>query len=99
MDSAQVAATAKELMAECERLRDEIGRLRQILIDNDIDPDPVAPKREAPSPPDSPSVSLTTPQKVELFRSLFRGRDDVYAARWESPDGRHGYSPVPSVPT
>jgi superfamily II DNA or RNA helicase len=94
MDSAQVAATARELMAECQRLRDEIGRLRQILIDNDIDPDPVAPKRMAAAPAIAPSVSLTTPQKIELFRSLFRGRDDVYAARWESPGGRHGYSPV-----
>lgn len=94
MDSAQVAATARELMAECQRLRDEIGRLRQILIDNDIDPDPVAPKQVATAPAIAPSVSLTTPQKIELFRALFRGRDDVYAARWESPDGRHGYSPV-----
>ncbi len=81
-------------MVECQRLRDEIGRLRQILIDNNIDPDPVAPKRVAAAPAIAPSVSLTTPQKIELFRSLFRGRDDVYAARWESPDGRHGYSPV-----
>ena len=31
--------------------------------------------------------------KIALFRSLFRGREDVYAQRWESPDGRHGYSP------
>lgn len=81
-------------MAECQRLRDEIGRLRQILIDNDIDPDPVARKRVAAAAAMVPSVSLTTPQKIELFRSLFRVRDDVYAARWESPDGRHGYSPV-----
>ena len=95
MDSAHVAATAMELMAECQHLRDEIGRLRQVLIDNDIDPDPIVPKREAPAPSNPPSVNLlTTPQKIELFRSLFRGRDDVYAARWESPDGRHGYSPA-----
>ncbi len=94
MDSAQVATTAQELIAECQRLRDEIGRLRQVLTDNDIDPDPIVPKREAPSPSNPPSVNLTTPQKIELFRSLFCGRDDVYAARWESPDGRHGYSPV-----
>lgn len=94
MDSAQVAATAKELMAECQRLRDEIGRLRHVLIDNDIDPDPIVPKGEAPAPSNLPSVNLTTSQKIELFRSLFRGRDDVYAARWESPDGRHGYSPM-----
>ena len=51
--------SAKELMAECQRLRDEIGRLRQILIDNDVDPDPVSPKRAAPAPSNLPSVSLT----------------------------------------
>lgn len=94
MDSAEVATAARELVAECQRLRDEIGRLRRILIDNDIDPDPIAPKREGSAPSNLPCVQLTTPQKIELFRSLFRGRDDVYDARWESPDGRHGYSPV-----
>jgi hypothetical protein len=86
--------SAKDLLAECQRLRDEIARLRQVLIDNDVDPDPVAKRRVAAAPAIVPSVGLTTPQKIELFRSLFRGRDDVYAARWESPDGRHGYSPV-----
>ena len=86
--------SATELLAECQRLRDEICRLRQILIDNDIDPEPVAPNREASAPSNVPCVQLTTQQKIELFRSLFRGRDDVYAVRWESPDGRHGYSPV-----
>ena len=94
MDSAQIAATVEELIADCQRLRDEIGRLRQVLIDNDIDPDPVAPKQVAASPPSLPRVQLSTEQKISLFRLLFRGRDDVYAARWESPDGRHGYSPV-----
>ena len=72
MDSAQVAAKAKELMTECQHLRDEIGRLRQILIDIDIDPDPVAPKRAAPVPANLPRVSLTTPQKIEVFRSAIR---------------------------
>ena len=43
MDSALVAAAANELKAECERLREETRRLRQIPIDYDIDPDPVAP--------------------------------------------------------
>ncbi len=34
-------------------------------------------------------------QKIALFRSLFRGREDVYARRFESRrTGRHGYQPA-----
>lgn len=33
-------------------------------------------------------------EKIALFRSLFRGREDVYAVRWESKKGRSGYSPA-----
>lgn len=32
--------------------------------------------------------------KIAKFRSLFRGREDVYARRWEKKDGRSGYSPA-----
>ena len=32
--------------------------------------------------------------KIALFRSLFRGREDVYPIRWESTTGRSGYSPA-----
>lgn len=33
--------------------------------------------------------------KVALFRSLFRGRDDVYARRFENRrTGKAGYSPA-----
>lgn len=31
--------------------------------------------------------------KVNLFKSLFRGREDIYAVRWEK-DGRSGYMPA-----
>ena len=33
---------------------------------------------------------------LNLFKSLFRGRDDVYAIRWEK-DGRGGYMPAYKV--
>ena len=34
-------------------------------------------------------------EKVALFRALFRGRDDVYALRWENArTGRKGWSPA-----
>jgi superfamily II DNA or RNA helicase len=34
-----------------------------------------------------------SPLHIELFMSLFRGRSDVYARRWEK-EGRSGYSPA-----
>ena len=33
-------------------------------------------------------------QKIALFRSLFRGREDVYPRRFESRTGRSGYAPA-----
>lgn len=33
-------------------------------------------------------------QKIDLFMSLFRGRSDVYAKKWQSKKGASGYSPV-----
>ena len=39
--------------------------------------------------------NLSSPQnKIDLFMSLFRGREDAYAKRWQSKDGRAGYAPV-----
>ena len=33
-------------------------------------------------------------RRIALFRSLFRGREDVYALRWDNDDGWHGYMPA-----
>jgi hypothetical protein len=33
-------------------------------------------------------------RRIALFRSLFRGREDVYARRWENRKGESGYSPA-----
>ncbi len=41
------------------------------------------------------SSSLSTTDKIHLFRSLFRGREDVYAVRFTSSrTGRSGYVPA-----
>jgi len=41
------------------------------------------------------STSLSTAEKVALFRRLFRGRADVYPVRWESKtSGKSGYAPA-----
>ena len=40
-------------------------------------------------------MSITN-QNIELYKSLFRGRDDIYAVRWER-DGKSGYMPAYEV--
>lgn len=76
-----------DLAGRCEQLEREIERLRSLLNQHGIAIPGIATK-----PLPAPS-SLKAPEKVALFRSLFRGREDVYAQRWESPDSRVGYSP------
>jgi hypothetical protein len=44
---------------------------------------------------DSPPIDRQSPAqaKIRLFRSLFRGREDIYARRFESRrTGKHGYA-------
>ncbi len=83
-----------ELALELERLRAENARLIALLEAKGIDwraPKPT-PATVAVTKPES--SSLTTEQKVALFRRLFRGRTDVYPLRWESAKGKSGYSPA-----
>jgi superfamily II DNA or RNA helicase len=41
------------------------------------------------------TMGSSTADKVTLFRSLFRGRTDVFPHRWDNPKtGKSGYSPV-----
>ena len=88
--------------AECERLRKENASLRTLLGDNDGRrgaPPNVSPNVPGPADKTSGRSNLITNSshpnlKVSLFRSLFRGREDVYAIRWEGKGGKTGYSPA-----
>ena len=80
------------------RLREENARLRRLLAVHSI---PI-PQLPAENPPPTKTAKPSPPvdkeerarQRIALFRSLFRGREDVYARRWENADGRHGYMPA-----
>ncbi len=78
--------TAKQLKAtleECVQLREENERLRSLL------------GLPAEKPKAAVTGSLSTEEKIALFRSLFRGREDVYPVRWEAKtDKKSGYSPA-----
>ena len=53
------------------------------------------PGRKTNSAQPAVSTPGSAEQKVALFRRLFRGRDDVYALRWQSrSSGRSGYAPA-----
>ena len=91
--------------AECERLREENARLCSLLPDHtrpatgaQIEPLalPITFSVNAPVRTSEPPArgDLSIPEKIALFRSLFRGREDVYALRWEKADGMSGYSPA-----
>ncbi len=105
----RTAASPAELRREIERLRAENGRLRSLLgLDSAESPSaqPAPPPTPAWEPTlfRDPGVATNRAQvdgrsspeaKIALFRSLFAGREDVYAARWENPrSGKSGWSPV-----
>jgi len=52
---------------------------------------------EASAPPATaplPSNTLSSHEKVAVFRELFKGRADVFPLRWENKAGKSGYSPA-----
>lgn len=94
--------TPDELQIECTKLQRENAYLRQ-LLNLDSDTPLIIPEaksidaKEVASPKGNTEISsmiLSPTDKISLYRSLFRGRDDVYAIRWEGKNGRAGYSPV-----
>ena len=88
-------------VAEVRRLREENAWLRSLLIERSIRVPEIPSTRGIPQTPQTISAAPEVPrsalgtaeQRIELFRSLFRGRDDAYAIRWENADGRSGYMP------
>ena len=86
-------------LLELDRLRKENTRLRALLQAHGIELSEVSANAV---PEESKETSVTAevskrsplPDKIALFMSLFLGQRDVYARRWESRNGRSGYSPA-----
>src|SRR5258708_382403 len=91
MDLQSQISGVEQRLAELEAERAELISQLEIL--------------QKPSPPKARSLPVITPssaitnqsspdEKLALFRRLFRGREDIYACRWEnSKTGMSGYSP------
>ncbi|NLG66012.1 MAG: DEAD/DEAH box helicase family protein [Actinobacteria bacterium] len=93
--------------AECARLRAENSRLRALLEPSEVGAEPMAEDRSLSPEATHPASALGQSEPVDavtsrspvaaklaLFQALFRGRDDVYAVRWQSKAGRSGYAPA-----
>jgi superfamily II DNA or RNA helicase len=90
-----------QALSECARLRAENTRLKkQLGLPLEKTPSPLKITFAEPPVPYSPTPDTvvtnnsSSAAKVALFKSLFRGREDVYPVRWERKDGKSGYSPA-----
>jgi superfamily II DNA or RNA helicase len=100
MDLEELRAELEAARNEIARLRDENSRLRATQPDSYT---AIAHRSERTpklfaslEPPPAQVTSSSSPDdKVHLFRSLFSGRMDVYAQRWENlSTKKSGWSPV-----
>ena len=88
-DSPELMQRIRALERECAELRAENRRLRNMP---DVPPETVvAAHPDIAAPVHQRSAE---PEKIALFRTLFRGREDVYAMRWTGKTGKLGYSPA-----
>ncbi len=79
-----------------DETNNEIESIDHKLASLEIEKKALIKKRETllqqSSNPQANTIELTVKQKVALFQSLFKGRSDIFANRWENAKGRNGYS-------
>jgi len=83
-------------LAECGRLREKNRQLRDYVGLVQIETlQPQSPNSViTPLATVAVTAKSSSEEKIRLFRNLFRGREDVYAVRWEGRNGKTGYSPA-----
>lgn len=85
------------LLQQNEALRQENEELKLLLHAHSIEykPKHAEEKDGVYSPFTFPSVKLSIEERVAIFHSLFKGREDVFARRWFSKTtAKSGYQPV-----
>lgn len=80
----ELLAAYNKLLRVNEFLHKEVDRLQALLNNKDI-----------PLEQQTIKQHLSLEEKVDVFRNLFKGREDVFARRWHSrTSGKSGYQPV-----
>jgi superfamily II DNA or RNA helicase len=100
-DDQDLRAKLEAAIAQSQELRDEVQQLKAILAQHSISlPEPKicesASPQYLPAPSEVAQIATIADNaaKIALFRSLFRGREDIYAERWRTKDGTWAYRPA-----
>ncbi len=93
---ARVVDLERERTAELMRIAEIEAELAALDMISATPPSDIAADAGAPPEPAETATPRRTPeQKLQIFRSLFRGREDVYPTRFESAKtGKAGYGPA-----
>ncbi len=99
MDFKALLQKYQALLAENQALKEENLSLKVRLglteiLENQSSPEEVQQEASRPEPSLYLNDGANPTEKIRLFMSLFKGREDVYAKRWEGREGRAGYAPV-----
>lgn len=110
MNFAELLEKYNSLLWENQKLQNEISRLKEQLTKTKESEEPILKVSDSGSGQLSFLGNLESAEeklqpiiiskysdpleKIRLFRSLFRGREDVFAKRWQNQKGHSGYSPV-----
>ena len=99
MDFKTLLQKYQALLAENQALKEENLSLKVRLglaepLESQSSPEEVQQEASRPEPLLYLNDGANPTEKVRLFMSLFKGRDDVYAKRWDGREGRAGYAPV-----
>lgn len=89
----ELLSRVQQLQVENEKLKVEVARYKSLVQSEHKQKVQVGmlPKNTT----QLPVYQLSLEEKVVLFRSIFRGREDVFARRWYSnKSGKSGYQPV-----
>ncbi len=104
MDFKELHKKYYELLIENDKLKEEIknlkARVSKVSSDCGWSNNPVLKQKETladvfDNHPSKINKKSGPNEKIRLYMSLFKGRTDVYARRWENKsNGKAGYSPV-----
>lgn len=81
---------------EIERLKHENAYLRQLLKQQQFESNNTLESVKQYNLNKQTKEKIIQ-KRIQIFKSLFRGRDDVYAIRWQSKNSKSGYTPACSL--